>query len=560
VNSIVVTPDGRLFISVSSEGTLKIWNLASWKELYKRPGNKSSFLSEYSARSTGPGGTLWVRSALALTPDGKVLILAASEETSQFWEIGVSFDVRVLEPTIVGFKPVVVMPDGKRAVFGLGHQMKMFDLHDGKEIVTFAGYTSPFAAMAMAVTPGGELLISGSDNGTLTTWESSSGKEVWSIKAHAGWIRAVAVTPDGKKVISGGDDKAVKVWNLGTGREDFILEGHASEVNAVAVSPDGELVFSASSDRTIKMWSLKDGRQSRSAPPHSDEVSAVVLTSDGKFAISASFDGTLKLWEVDTASELGVLGGHTHGPKRVRAVTVSSDGKLAFSGSDDRTLKVWNIASRREIQSLEGHSGWVTAVAAAPDGDLVISAHDDFPQRMILRLWSLARGSEVWSLEEEGVRWTRQLAISPDGQLLISPSKDGALKVRDLASGQELRSMRGHSGEIHAVAVIPDGRLAISASHDKTLRIWELESGREVRTLTGHTSCVQAVAVTRDGKRAVSVSRDCTLRVWDLSRGVVIATFTADAAMDACAVAPDGRTIVAGDELGRVHFLRLEGG
>jgi WD40 repeat protein len=72
-----------------------------------------------------------------------------------------------------------------------------------------------------------------------------------------------------------------------------------------------------------------------------------------------------------------------------------------------------------------------------------------------------------------------------------------------------------------------------------------------------HSSRVNAAAVTPDGKHAVSASADRTLRVWDLASGRTTATFTADAGVSACAVAVDGITIVAGDGLGRLHFLRL---
>jgi WD40 repeat protein len=107
------------------------------------------------------------------------------------------------------------------------------------------------------------------------------------------------------------------------------------------------------------------------------------------------------------------------------------------------------------------------------------------------------------------------------------------------------------------VAVTADGRQAVSGSWDQTLRLWDLESGQTLRTLEGHTYWVNAVAVTADGRQAVSGSEDDTLRLWDLESGKEIATFTGESQIRSCAVAPDGRTIVAGDRLGRVHFLRL---
>ena len=56
------------------------------------------------------------------------------------------------------------------------------------------------------------------------------------------------------------------------------------------------------------------------------------------------------------------------------------------------------------------------------------------------------------------------------------------------------------------MAVSGDGRRAVSASYDHTLKVWEVESGRELRTLTGHSSDVNGVAVSRTGGVAVSAS------------------------------------------------------
>jgi hypothetical protein len=91
------------------------------------------------------------------------------------------------------------------------------------------------------------------------------------------------------------------------------------------------------------------------------------------------------------------------------------------------------------------------------------------------------------------------------------------------------------------------------------VRRQDLDTAAELHTLTGHTNRVDAVAVTPDGRRAVSGPYDKTLKVWDLDTGAVLATFQADASLYACALAPDGVTLVAGDKSGRVHFLRLEG-
>ncbi len=128
-----------------------------------------------------------------------------------------------------------------------------------------------------------------------------------------------------------------------------------------------------------------------------------------------------------------------------------------------------------------------------------------------------------------------------------------------MATGKERLTFNGHTDWVRAVAVTPDGKQAISVSWDKTIKLWDLVTGEERLTFNGHSDLVSAVAVTQDGKRAISGSWDNTLKVWNLQTGEVIASFTGESRINCCAVAPDGVTIAAGEESGRVHFLRLEG-
>ena len=63
-------------------------------------------------------------------------------------------------------------------------------------------------------------------------------------------------------------------------------------------------------------------------------------------------------------------------------------------------------------------------------------------------------------------------------------------------------------------SLFPDGQLLASASHDHTVKLWEVASGREVRTLTGHSSNVLAVAFSPDGQLLASASDDNTVKLW----------------------------------------------
>jgi WD40 repeat protein len=412
------------------------------------------------------------------------------------------------------------------------------------------------------------------------------------LEGHSGPVNCVAITPDDQRVVSASRDKTLIVWNWETGQELQILEGHDDWVNFVALTPDGKLAVSASRDETLKVWDLTAGHELQTLIGHTDSVNSVALTPDSQRAISASDDKTLKVWDLATGQELRTLKGYD-GP--VMSVALTPDGQRAISASVDCTLKVWNLATGQELRTLKGHIGWVNSVALTPDGQCAISSASFFD---MVKVWDLATSQELRTLEHAYVKcvaltqdgkfvvsasWDKTLkvwdlatgqelrtlkghnycvtsvALTSDGQHAVSVSLDGTLKVWNLATGQELRTLKGHRDSVYSVALTPDGQCAISASLDGTLKLWNLTTGRVLRTLKGHDASVNSVALMLNGRCAISASSDKTLKVWNLKSGKELVSFINESHMRAVAITADGRTIVAGDGLGRVHFLRLEG-
>jgi serine/threonine protein kinase len=77
-----------------------------------------------------------------------------------------------------------------------------------------------------------------------------------------------------------------------------------------------------------------------------------------------------------------------------------------------------------------------------------------------------------------------------------------------------LRTLTGHTSTVWSVAMSADGQTLVSGSGDKTIKVWDLSTGQEVRALTGHTGAVMSVAISRDGRTLVSGSDDKTIKVW----------------------------------------------
>jgi len=532
VRAVALTSDGRRAVSASSDKTLKVWDLESGMAIRTLEGHAGRVI------------------AVALTSDGRRAVSASSDETLKVWDIESGKLIRTLEGHAFWVNAVALTADGRRAVSASSDKtLKVWDIESGKLIRTLEGHA--YWVNAVALTADGRRAVSASSDKTLNVWDIESCKLIRTLEGHANWVNAVALTSDGRHAVSASDDRTLKVWDLESGKLIRTLEGHAGGVNAVALTSDGRHAVSASDDRTLKVWDLESGKLIRTLEGHAYWVNAVALTSDGRRAVSASDDSTLKVWDLESGKLIRTLKGYAGG---VNAVALTADGRRAVSASYDRTLKVWDLESGKLIRTLEGHADWVNAVALTSDGRHAVSASYD----RTLKVWDLESGKLIRTLEGHAY-WVNAVALTADGRRAVSASSDKTLNVWDIESGKLIRTLEGHADWVNAVALTSDGRHAVSASYDSTLKVWDLESGKLIRTLEGHAGGVNAVALTSDGRHAVSASDDSTLKVWDLESGRMIASFTGDSSIHSCAVSPDGRTIVAGESSGRVHFLRLEG-
>jgi WD40 repeat protein len=149
----------------------------------------------------------------------------------------------------------------------------------------------------------------------------------------------------------------------------------------------------------------------------------------------------------------------------------------------------------------------INAFAISPDGRRIVS--ESGLADGTIHVWDMETGEAVRAPLVGHTRWIGSLAITPDGNYIVSGSYDHLIRVWDVDSRKTLVApLLGHTGSINSVAITPDG------SNDETVRVWDAKTGAVLGTpFQGHTGHVNSVATTPDGRRAVSGSDDKTIRV-----------------------------------------------
>jgi eukaryotic-like serine/threonine-protein kinase len=535
-NPLVFTADGKLLLG-NRDGTLTSWQPGKGGRVFAR----------------GHAGPV---EALATSADGKLLASAGSDGTARVWEAATGKEMAVFRGHRREVLSVAFSPEGKLLVSGGSDQsLRVWDV-GGEERARL--HTS--AVRYVTFLDGTRLLASQGGDGALRLWDTFPGQPHATLRSHAQRITSVALTPDGTTLAtgSGGRDAEtawgeVKLWDPAGGPERLTLKGHADTVTCLAFSPDGRLLASGADDHVIILWDVKKARSVRTLRGHAGPVSSLAFRPGGKTLASAGHDGTVRLWDLATGApqpRIEVKGGKVH------AVAFSPDGKLLATGSEDARVRLWDVETGKEVGRLEGHAGEVLAVAFRPGGKSLAAGAGGQDNREKwfgeVKLWDVAKRQEVATLHGHASH-VMAVAFSPDGHTLASGSEDATVKLYDAVTGQERLTLRGHGGGVAALAFGPDSKRLVAAGGGRQDQefgealVWEAARRPERAVLRGHAGAVRDVAFHPDGKRLLSVGQDRTVRVWDRTTGQQDAVLRGHTQpVRAVAVAPGGGVVATG--------------
>jgi hypothetical protein len=241
---------------------------------------------------------------------------------------------------------------------------------------------------------------------------------------------------------------------------------------------------------------------------------------------------------------------------RVTALTFSPDGqRLAVATGSPGVggeIRLYDAAARLH-SLLAGHKDIVLDLKFSPDGRLLATTGYD----RLIKLWDVATSKELRTLRDHSDA-VYSLAFSPDGRLLASGAADRAVKVWDVASGRRLYTLGEPTDWVYAVTWSPDGQHLAATGVDKSIRVWKVsaEAGHLQQSVFAHEAPVTRLRYAADGRTLYSVGEDRILKAWDTGRMTERRVYPAQAdAVLSMAVRPDRKQIALGRYDGTVLVI-----
>jgi WD40 repeat protein/energy-coupling factor transporter ATP-binding protein EcfA2 len=244
----------------------------------------------------------------------------------------------------------------------------------------------------------------------------------------------------------------------------------------------------------------------------------------------------------------------------VAVIISSSLGWMAWQKTQQAELNLAHSRGFSSVSLFDQGKELDAFVEAIKAGKTLQNQHEYDAEVMDALQELLNRQSKYHSLVRHNDR-VNSVSFSPDGKTLASSSADKTIKLWNVETRKEIRTLSGHKESVSSVSFSPDGKTLASSSADKTIKLWNVETRKEIRTLSGHKESVSSVSFSSDGKTLASGSDDWTIKLWDVETGKEIRTLAAHHEHGtSVSFSPNGKTLASGSHDKTIKLWNVETG
>lgn len=351
---------------------------------------------------------------------------------------------------------------------------------------------------------------------------------------------AVALSPNGELLAAAGEDAIVRVWNVTAEPRPLpSFSGHESSVRSLAFSRDGRDLASGDEDGVIRVWSAREPGEPLELAGHDLAITCLAFASDGRLASSGE-DGRVTLWSVRGTRKPIVVAHDAN--SAVNTVAVSADGERLAAGDSDGRIRIWDIATTESQHAIGSEMAGIGAMAMSPDGRILATASDDG-----IAIRNAGNGNQIATAGADGT-----IALLAAGGLAPAPPGSRNAGVAALTFSGDSRWLAwGGAGRTAGAAI---GGVQKSAM----VFVWDRTDAGRIPVALPTRSPAQAIAVSATGRWLAAACSDRCLRVWDLDSGEGPSELMPAIAAEAIVFSPDGLSVVAGAMDGRLLSWRLD--
>ncbi len=304
-------------------------------------------------------------------------------------------------------------------------------------------------------------------------------------KGHSAAIKAIAMSPDGKYLATGSRDRTAKLWDIKTGMEIRTFNGHELTVNSVQFSPNGKYLATSSPDKTIRVWNIMNGKQIFVSDPERDFMTDIAFSADSKYIIGGGYS--------DSATVYEILSGKT-----IKRIVVNSamstgygvnleyspDGKWLAIGEDNKTVNVYHLPDWKLTYTLTATEGWCggcgTLISFSPDSRYLLKlSHNDKAEQYDLQTGKLLAQYGDKTDEIAGIEFSK------DGKKILVAS-DKKLMQYDPVSTKLISTINVDStGDLNEAIYNYDASSIIAAFGNNTAISYDIVTGKELLIFSG---------------------------------------------------------------------------
>ncbi len=279
VTRVLFTPDGGTVMSCGDDGHVRVWDVAT--------ATAAGLLTLPKASSIAD---------MCLSPDGRQLVTCGADGSLLVWDARSRQQLTTLAAK-GATRAVAFSPDGARLVGGGGDGVvTSWDMGTGQSRELYS-HGSFGGVLRLACSPRGDLVASvGVWGRKVMVTDATTGQDRPCLVGHTNFVYAVAFSPDGSLVATGSGDHTVRLWSTVDGSPVRVLAGSSDFIRAVAFHPTLPVLAAAGDDRRIRLWDLADGQLLHTLTGHQGWVLSVAFSPDGKLLASSATDKKVRLW------------------------------------------------------------------------------------------------------------------------------------------------------------------------------------------------------------------------------------------------------------------------